>query len=243
MKKSAIIIGATLLSLLAILSSHQSHAQNSTMFVTYQNSTLGFSIEHPLDWLPWPSENQVLFRPLDTAFPSFTVKTTDLTPYLDTDTVTVKNKTIDQVVQEFKTNLSTAAGQSLGLEYHPIRQKQVNVAGNPGSKIEFIVTCCGNQTLAYTYFVFTMGNGNVYSLGYEEKPLKVPETLPIANKMLDSFRVIPIEPVIAKTVINTTESLEEPQNISTFVLMRNVPEKSGFASMKVYNFTGNMTSK
>ena len=43
---------------------------------------------------------------------------------------------------------------------------------------------------AYLFYVLTIANGKIYSLEYDEKPLQVPKTLPIANKMLDSFRII-----------------------------------------------------
>jgi hypothetical protein len=45
------------LAFLTVLNSHQISAQNSTTFVPYRNSSLGFSIEHPRDW---PLVNETL---------------------------------------------------------------------------------------------------------------------------------------------------------------------------------------
>jgi hypothetical protein len=35
-----------------------------------------------------------------------------------------------------------------------------------------------------------IAHGKLYSLEYNERPLNVPETLPLVNKMLKSFRLI-----------------------------------------------------
>ena len=43
---------------------------------------------------------------------------------------------------------------------------------------------------SYTFEIFTIGNGKFYKLEYVEDPLEVPETLPLANKMVESFQVI-----------------------------------------------------
>jgi hypothetical protein len=37
--------------------------------------------------------------------------------------------------------------------------------------------------------VNTVGSRKVYAIEYTEHPLKVPETLPVANKMIGSFHV------------------------------------------------------
>jgi len=47
-----------------------------------------------------------------------------------------------------------------------------------------------SDTYAYLFYVLTIANGKVYSLEYDEKPLKVPESLPVTLQMLDSFRII-----------------------------------------------------
>lgn len=185
--------------LLVITGIHQISAQNSTAFITYQNSSLGFSIQHPINW-PVVNETlsdytQVMFKPTDSIMPMFVVRTMDLKPYLDTDTMTVKNKTLDQVAQEFRTNISKQKDDLLGIETESklVRQNQVTVGGKTGWKFEmtmFIGPKNDRGMYAYLYVVYRIANGKLYSLEYDEKPLKVPETLPIANKMLESFRVL-----------------------------------------------------
>jgi hypothetical protein len=37
--------------------------------------------------------------------------------------------------------------------------------------------------------VYTVGSGKVYALKYTEDALKLPETLPLANRMIGSFHI------------------------------------------------------
>lgn len=181
--------------LVAITGLSQIKAQNSTSFINYQNPTLGFSIQYPKDWPlvneTLPGEREVMFKPRDSIMPIFVVRTADLTPYLDIETMTVKNKTLDQIVQEFTIN--TTKPNPFGLDSKIVRQNQVSVGGNPGVKIEMTMSVgpeSQGSMYAYLIYVLTIANGKIYSLEYDEKPLQVPKTLPIANKMLDSFRII-----------------------------------------------------
>lgn len=73
----------------------------------------------------------------------------------------------------------------LGLELRPIRQNQFIVAGNPAWKIEGFLGPEANP-LYYFFDAFTITNGKEYHIIYGEKPLKVPETLQVVNKILNS---------------------------------------------------------
>ncbi len=44
--------------------------------------------------------------------------------------------------------------------------------------------------LNYQFHIGTIANGKFYNLEYSEDPLKVPESLPLANKMVESFQII-----------------------------------------------------
>mgnify|MGYP003575494889 CR=1 FL=1 len=77
-----------------------------------------------------------------------------------------------------------------------IRQDRVIVGEYPGWKTEFMISLCPEgQCIEYAYEsnFMTIANGKVYSFEFEEKPLKVPESLPIVNKMMDSLRINPIK--------------------------------------------------
>ena len=101
--------------------------------------------------------------------------------------MTVKNKTLEKVVQEYLGNISRP--NPIGLESELIRQNQVTVGNNVGWKIEMLV---GPKTDPYYYvfLVLAIANGRLYSLEYNERPLDVPTTLPLIQKMLDSFQIL-----------------------------------------------------
>lgn len=162
--------------------------------MTYRNSSLGFIIDYPPDWkvgnaASIPGEKGVAFTSPNADTAKFFVHIKELAPYLDTGTMTVKNKTLEQVVNEQLSLLSKPNPLIQGLKYKLIRQNQVLVGGNAGWKIEWFM---GNETEPFYYVseVLTVINGKVYSLEYNEKPLKVPETLPLVNKMIESFHII-----------------------------------------------------
>jgi hypothetical protein len=164
-------------------------------FQTYRNPALGFSIDYPSEWKIWEdrisNENVTFIMPpvsesLTLYDAPFIIHVREATPYLDTDTMTIKNKPVDQVAQQMMKNLSEQ--NPLGLEFRPIRSNQSTLAGMPGWKIEAFL---GPEVNPFYYFfdVFTITNGKVYHLLYGEKPLKVPETYPIVKRMLDSFHI------------------------------------------------------
>lgn len=133
---------------------------------------------------------EVIFEPSNSIMPSVHVTSREPTSYLDTDTMIVKNKTIDQLAQEFRTNFTNAPPNEFGLEAKLIRQNKVIFGENPGWKTEIMFSVCSHSQCAedaYGLNFITIANKKVYFFEFEEKPLKVLESLPIVNKMLDSF--------------------------------------------------------
>jgi hypothetical protein len=66
-----------------------------------------------------------------------------------------------------------------------IRQNKVTVGGNSGWKMEF----AGEDSI-YLFEICTIANGKIYILTYQDYSLRVPETLPLANNMVESFQII-----------------------------------------------------
>lgn len=170
-------------------------------FQTYRNPALGFSIDYPSDWQTWEdrisNENVTFMMPpksdsLTLYDAPFVIHIGKVTPYLDTDTMTVKNQTVDRVAQQMMKNLSEHS--PFGLEFKPIRQNQFTVAGIPGWKIEAFLGPEANP-IYYFFDAFTITNGKVYHLLYGEEPLKVPETYPIVKRMVDSFHIFEAKPM------------------------------------------------
>ena len=75
-----------------------------------------------------------------------------------------------------------------------IKQNKVTIGGNDGWKMEF----AGEDSL-YLFEICTIAHGKIYVLTYQDYSSKVPETLPLANKMVESFQII-TEQTITKVV-------------------------------------------
>jgi hypothetical protein len=172
---------------LAFWSLQQAYAQT---VATYRNPNLGFIIDYPTDWKVGESailDEKVSFTPPDKDLPVFYVHVRQVSSYLDTDTMTVKNKTVEQIVHEEMINMSKP--NPFGFESKVIKQNQFTVDGNAGWKMEMFMGPEGNPFM-YVYQVLTVANGKIYFLEYNEEPLKVPQTLTLVNKMVESFHII-----------------------------------------------------
>jgi hypothetical protein len=170
---------------------NSSTAQISDNFLNYTNNDMNFSIQYPSNMNFSESKGskigkfvtlpEVYFsRPVSPEIVdwlSFDVLVETPQPYLDTDTMTIKNTntTLDERVQQ---ELNT-----LQADKNIIRQNEVSVGGNNGTKIEY------TSNYYYGFTILTVTNGTVYILSYHDDPLKVPQTLPLANKMVDSFQI------------------------------------------------------
>lgn len=143
-----------------------------------------FIIQHPINWqveesLKSPQE-VVRFKTAEATGPMFVVTVRDVKPYLDTDTMTLKNTSLQQEAQQTVAVLSSIPGTNFKL----IRQNEVTVSGFYGIKIEY------TAGIIYSFQISTFSDSKLYTLTYSERQLKVPETLPLVNKMVDSFQVV-----------------------------------------------------
>jgi PsbP-like protein len=160
---------------------NSSYAQSDN-FKTYTNKEMKFSIQYPSNWQVEEKEeypNSVTFQIPDRAASFFMVSVGEPEPHLDTDTMTLKNNTLEQEVKKgIDTDISIFKSKLL-------KQNKVIIGGNTGIKTELIDHFSG-----YKFYITTIANGKIYQLSYIENPLKVPETLPLVNKMVESFQVI-----------------------------------------------------
>ncbi len=159
---------------------NSSYAQSVDNFKTYTNKEMKFSIQYPSNWQVEEKEeypNSVTFQIPDRAASFFMVSVGEPEPH-DTDTMTLKNNTLEQEVKKgIDTDISIFKSKVL-------KQNKVIVGGNTGIKTELIDHFSG-----YKFYITTIANGKIYQLSYIENPLKVPETLPLANKMVESFQI------------------------------------------------------
>jgi hypothetical protein len=162
---------------------NSSYAQSADNFKTYTNNDMKFSIQYPSNWQVEEKEeypNSVTFQIPDRAYNAsfFMVSVGQPEPHLDTDTMTLKNNTLEQEVKKgIDTDISIFKSKLL-------RQNKVIIGGNTGIKTELIDHFSG-----YKFYITTIANGKIYQLSYIENPRKVPETLPLANKMVESFQI------------------------------------------------------
>jgi PsbP-like protein len=152
---------------------NSSYAQSMDNFKTYTNKEMKFSIQYPSNWQVEEKEeypNTVTFQIPDRAYNAsfFMVSVGELEPH-NTLEQEVK-KGIDADISIFKSKL--------------LKQNKVIVGGNTGIKTELMDHFSG-----YKFYITTIANGKIYQLSYIENPLKLPETLPLANKMVESFQI------------------------------------------------------
>jgi PsbP-like protein len=174
---------------IVILAINQSVNAQSDNFKTYTNKEMKFSIQHPSNWqvkndtesLP----ERVWFELSGRSLPIFAVDTEKVEPHfethLDGDTTILKNTSLQELVEHEVEEKMSSEFRNLDL----IRQNKVTIGGNDGWKMEF-----SGQDSYYLFEICTIAKGKIYILTYQDDPLKVPETLPLANKMVESFQFV-----------------------------------------------------
>jgi PsbP len=175
---------------------NSSNAQSSVNFLNATNNIMKFSILVPSNWQLGEDLNgtsqRVWFNSPDRSLPIFFINTKKVEPYLDTDTMTLKNTSIQQHVQQElnnQVNKSSEIKDFLGItDFNIIRQNAVTIGGNNGWKVESKFSW--HDDPFYSSRIYTIANGKMYTLEYQDDSLKVPETLPLINKMVESFKVI-----------------------------------------------------
>jgi hypothetical protein len=186
---------------------NSTNAQSSVNFLkAANNNTMKFSILFPSNWqLSENFEdseilgNRVSFESPDRNTSIFVIEAKKVEPYLDTDTMTLKNTSLQQHVQQelnkfqelnktLKLNKAPLASAIEDFDFNLIRQNAVTIGGNSGWKVEFKYSW--QDDLHYVSRIYTIANEKIYTLTYSDDSLKVPETLPLINKMVESFKVI-----------------------------------------------------
>ena len=160
---------------------NSSNAQSSDNFLTWTGDE--FTIQHPSNWQvkenTEPPDGRVSFELSDRTLPIFQVSTEKVEPHLEGDTMTAKNISLQELAEHEVDEMTSSEFRSFDL----IKQNKVTVGGNDGWKMEF-----AGEDSFYLFEICTIANGKIYTLTYQDNALKVPETLPLANKMVVSFQ-------------------------------------------------------
>jgi hypothetical protein len=180
----------SIISTIVILTINQTVNAQSDNFKTYTNKEMKFSIQHPLNWqVKGDTESaleRVWFELSGRSLPIFAVDTEKVEPHpeshLDGDTILVpKNISLQELIQHELDEKSSSEFRNFDL----IRQNKVTIGGNDGWKMEF-----SGQDGFYLFEICTIAKGKIYILTYQDDALKVPETLPLANNMVESFQFV-----------------------------------------------------
>ena len=97
----------------------------------------------------------------------------------------MKNKTAYDYIQDF---LKTSGpNPQIGMDIRPIRVNSTTVTGVEAWTVDYMFTAEDEQTFfRETYMV---SNGKLYRFTFLSPLLKVPATLPVAQKMVNSFKL------------------------------------------------------
>lgn len=140
-----------------------------------------FAIQHPSNWKVVEEKSPyqtVKFKISNRTMPIFVVQIHQVGPYNETDMISLNN-TILKYVKQRQDLLS-----SLDIDYNPVKQNYVTTGGNLGLQVEFTV---GNF---FNSDIFTLANGKLYELSYHDDPQSVLQNMKLADKMIDSFRIL-----------------------------------------------------
>jgi photosystem II reaction center protein PsbP len=182
----------------------------------YLDSKYGFSIEYPPDWetaessftsiISGPAVEIILPAQTDPnqgGMPglgmgqlrdaSFSVTVENVSSYLDTETLQVVNATLDDYVnskiQEINSLSQGFGGGGVELSQKYLRHSDTTVAGVPAVKIEY-TTSVGGIPSGYDTTTLMLRDNKLYTFQFHTDQLKVPQNLLVAEKMIDSFKIV-----------------------------------------------------
>jgi hypothetical protein len=171
-------------------------------WVTYENPYFGMTIQHPSNWEVVSSNTDASPPP-----PRFAKQIVELSSppeldahltihmaiaesSLDTETMQVKNSTLEDFVAGKKSEifgLSIPSGE-FDFQKKLVRDNKTTVAGFPAWRIESISSVMGMQG-AYYINTLVMKDGHMFDLEFSFDSLRAAEALPVIQKMIDSFRI------------------------------------------------------
>jgi hypothetical protein len=177
---------------------------------TYEDSQYGFRIQYPANWYIAPKNTlhsmEFLYYGTDTVIAfvapigtfldidKHTFLTIGITPVeksLDKKDLKVKPKSLDDIVSD-KIKFLSSPGASLGssdISREILKTNSTTIGGNPAKQIHYITHLSG---LADTFNIDTymIRGDKLYTLIFTTGSFLVPETLPMAQKMIHSFQFI-----------------------------------------------------
>jgi hypothetical protein len=169
----------------------------STKYQTYTSKH--FTIQYPSNWeispknssFPYYGTSTVIsFRPISnsenlTDHPSLSVTLTDVEKVLDRKDMKVKPKTLEQIAND--TIIFYKNPGPLGdTEFKLLNNTALTVGGQPGRQIQYITQSLG----LFAMETYVIKDGRLYTISFSAPESGIPEILPIAKNITQSFQFI-----------------------------------------------------
>lgn len=199
-----------------LVETSQAYAQNES-FITYENKLYGFAFDYPATWHnqfdayeaqlnnvvialadPYSNDTQG-FEQI-----SFRVNVSDVRKSLGDD-LQIRSDTAEDYVrnrinEENESLYQTNAGIKSATDYEEsekplftlenLRNTTTSIGGEGNvSRVQYVISFEGEQKQFSTY-IYVVKDEKVYELSFHSLPLEVPESLPVAEKIIQSFRFI-----------------------------------------------------
>jgi hypothetical protein len=111
---------------------------------------------------------------------------------LDTNTLQVNGATLEYHVAAEKNEINSLSIPKGKLDFllENLKYYQTTIDGNPAWIIEEYMSYMSGRQGLYNIETYVMKDNILYTLKFFSDPLKVPETLPMAQQIIDSFRIV-----------------------------------------------------
>jgi hypothetical protein len=158
-----------------------------------------FTIQYPSNWeispknssFPYHGTSTVIsFRPISnsgnlTDHPSLSVTLTDVEKVLERKDMKVKPKTLEQIAND--TIIFYKNPGPLGdTEFKLLKNTALTVGGQPGRQIQYITQSLG----LFAMETYVIKDGKLYTISFSAPESGIPEILPIAKNITQSFQLI-----------------------------------------------------
>jgi hypothetical protein len=175
----------------------QNQTSGTSNWLRHENSTYGFKVSYPSDWKIEQLKNnptavvrfvgdskQVGIPGNPMREVSVTIRVENVSKYLDPNNLNVKSLALDDYISNKKIELSQSVS---GMSFTYLMDNRTQIAGREAWSVQYMINVERKQA-SYILGNYVINDGKLYTIEFSTPPLKVPENLPTAQKMIDSFQ-------------------------------------------------------
>ena len=176
----------------------QNQTSGTSNWLRHENSTYGFKVSYPSDWKIEQLRNnptaviRFLSDSKQVGIPgnpmrevSVTIRVENVSKYLDPNNLNVKSLALDDYISNKKKIELTQSASGMSFTY--LMDNRTQIAGWEAWSVEYMINVEQKQA-SYILGSYVINDGKLYTIEFSTPPLKVPENLPTAQKMIDSFQ-------------------------------------------------------